>query len=72
MQYEEQGELLTLLADIQRKSAPIELSIGWVDKNNTVQRGIVIRSAPPTVARKPIEEGYSLEVTKTGIRVYKI
>ena len=61
MQYEEQGELLTLLADIQRKSAPIELSIGWVDKNNTVQRGIVIRSAPPTVVRK-----------LTGIRVYKI
>lgn len=72
MQYEEDGKILGLLADIQRKSGPIELSIGWVNKNNTVQQGIVIRSAPPVVTRKLVEEGYSLEVTPTGVRVYKI
>ncbi len=72
MQYEEDGKILCMLIGIQTKSAPIELSIGWVDKNNTVQRGIVIKSAPPIAMRKLIEEGYSLDVTPMGVRVYKI
>jgi hypothetical protein len=38
--YEGQGEVLSLLLDIQRKSAPIELSIGWVNVSGTVQQGI--------------------------------
>lgn len=72
MKYEEDGKILCMLVGIQTKSAPIELSIGWVNNNNTVQQGIVIKSAPPVVMRKLIEEGYSLEVTPKGVRVYKI
>ena len=69
--YEVQGQLLELLADIQRNSAPIELSIGWV-KNGTVQQGIVIKSAPPIVTQKLVEAGYQLDITQQGVRVYKI
>lgn len=69
--YEVQGQLLELLADIQRNSAPIELSIGWV-KNGTVQQGIVIKSAPPIVTQKLVEAGYQLDITQQGVRAYKI
>ncbi len=72
MQYEEDAMILGLLADVQVKSEPVELSIGWVDKNNTAQRGIVIKSAPPVVARKLVEEGYSLDIMPAGVRVFKI
>ncbi len=72
MQYEEDGKILGLMAEIQTKSGPIELSIGWVDKNNTVQQGIVIKSAPPVVARKLVEAGYSLDIMPAGVRVCKI
>lgn len=61
-----------MLADVQRKSASIERSIGWVNKNGTVQQEIIIKSAPPIVVRKLIEEGYCLEVMLEGIRVYKV
>lgn len=40
MRYEAQGKLLELLADIQRNSAPIELSIGWTSESHTVQQGV--------------------------------
>lgn len=69
--YEVQGQILELLADIQRNSAPIELSIGWV-KNGTVQQGIVIKSAPPIVTQKLVEAGYQLDIMQQGVRVYKI
>lgn len=72
MQYEENKKILRMLEDIQTKSAPIELSIGWVDKGNIVQREIVIKSAPPVVARELIEEGYCLDITPEGVIVYKI
>lgn len=72
MQYEEQGKILRTLTDIQVKSAPIELSIGWVNKNNTVQQGIVIKSAPAVVTKKLVEAGYSLDIMPEGVRVYKI
>ena len=70
--YEAQVQLLGLLADIQRKSAPIELSIGWVSSSNTVQQGIIIKSAPPVVTEKLIEAGYSLDIMSQGVRVFKI
>lgn len=69
--YEVQGQILELLVDIQRNSAPIELSIGWV-KNGTVQQGIVIKSAPPIVTQKLVEAGYQLNIMPQGVRVYKI
>lgn len=72
MQHEEQREILQLLAEIQTKSAPIELSIGWVNKNRTVQQGIVIKSAPPLVSTKLIEAGYCLDIMQEGVRVYKV
>lgn len=72
IRFETQGKILELLADIQRTSAPIELSIGWVSSNNVVQKGIVIRNAPPVVTQKLIEQGYSLDITAAGVRVYKI
>lgn len=72
IRFETQGKILELLADIQRTSAPIELSIGWVSSNNVVQQGIVIKNAPPVVTQKLIEQGYSLDITVAGVRVYKI
>lgn len=69
--YEIQGKILELLVAIQKNSAPIELSIGWVS-NNVVQIGIVIKSAPPIVIEKLIDAGYSLDIMKQGVRVYKI
>lgn len=71
MKYEEQGLLLELLADIQRNSAPIELSIGWINYD-TVQQGIVIKSAPPLVTQKLVEAGYELDIMPQGVRVYKV
>lgn len=70
--YEVQGKILELLADIQRNSAPIEVSIGWVNKNNTVQQGIVLKAAPPIAVQKLVEAGYQLDVMAAGVRVYKI
>jgi hypothetical protein len=70
--YEGQGEVLSLLLDIQRKSAPIELSIGWVNVSGTVQQGIVIKSAPPLVVQKLVEAGYCLDIMQQGVRVYKV
>lgn len=72
IRFETQGKILELLADIQRTSAPIELSIGWVNSNNTVQQGIVIKNAPPVVTQKLVEAGYQLDITQQGVRVYKI
>lgn len=70
--FETQGKILELLADIQRNSAPIEISIGWTNSNNTVQQGIVIRKAPPVVTQKLVEAGYNLDIMAAGVRVYKI
>lgn len=70
--YEEQISILDLLADIQRTSAPIEVSIGWVGASGTVQQGIVIKSAPAVAVQKLVEAGYSLEIMQQGVKVYKI
>ena len=68
-------ELLAELAKIQsiEGSAPIELSIGWVNQNNTVMDNeVIIKKAPPVVAQKLVEQGYSLDIIAAGVRVYKI
>lgn len=70
--FETQGKILELLADIQRTSAPIELSIGWVSSDNVVQQGVLIKKAPPVAAQKLAEAGYQLDITQQGVRVYKI
>ena len=69
--YETRCKILQLLAETQRTSAPIELSIGWV-KDGTVQEGIVIKSAPPVVTRKLVEAGYHLGIMAQGVLIYKI
>ena len=71
MEYETQGQILELLADIQRNSAPVELSIGW-SHNGAVQQGIVIKSAPPLVAQKLVEAGYCLDIMPQGVRVRRV
>lgn len=70
--YEAQVQLLELLAEIQRNSAPVELSIGWVNSSNIVQQGVVIRSAPPLVTQKLVEAGYCLEITPQGVAAYRL
>ncbi len=70
--YEAQASILELLADIQRTSAPIEVSIGWVGAGGTVQQGIVIKSAPAMAVQKLVEAGYNLEIMQQGVRVFKI
>ncbi len=69
--YEEQGKILELLVEIQRTSAPIELSIGWAG-DGTVRQGVLIKSAPPVVTQKLVEAGYSLDITTQGVLVYRI
>ena len=69
MEYEAQGQILGLLADIQRGSTPIELSVGWTDSGGTVRQGIVVKSAPPIVAQKLVEAGYCLTIAPQGVVV---
>lgn len=71
LKYEQRVEILGLLAEIQKDSAPIELSIGW-EKDGKVKEGILIKEAPPVVARKLMEAGYCMEITPEGVDVYKI
>lgn len=70
--YEAQIKILELLADVQRTSAPIELSIGWTDAGRTVQQGIILKTAPHVAIQKLVEAGYCLEIMQQGVRVYKI
>lgn len=72
LQFETQGKLLEQLSNIQRNSAPIELSIGWVDNENIVRPGIMIKSAPPVVTQKLIAAGYNMEITNQGVKVFKV
>lgn len=68
-------ELLTTLGEIQstRGTAPIEISIGWVSKSNTViDNEVVIKAAPPIVTEALVKAGYSLDIMPEGVRVYKI
>lgn len=68
----EQIELLELLAETQRFCGPIELSIGWVDKRNIVQQGIVLKKAPPVVMDRLAKRGYQFSVTKYGVMVDRL
>lgn len=67
-------ELLIELAELRsiRGTAPIELSIGWVNNGTVVDNEVIIKSAPPKVAQELVEKGYFLEVRPEGVRVFKI
>ena len=69
--YGTQMQILELLANVQRHSAPIVVSLGRV-QNGTVHQGILIKSAPPVAVEKLVHAGYQLEITQEGVRVYKI
>lgn len=68
-------ELLASLGEMQsiNGTAPIEISIGWVNSNNTVvDNEVIIKKAPPVVVEKLVNQGYSLDIMAAGVRVYKI
>lgn len=69
--YGTQMQILELLANVQRHSAPIEVSIGRV-QDGVVRQGILIKSAPPIAVEKLVQAGYQLEITPKGVRVFRI
>ncbi len=56
------------IASIDRVS-PIEISFGYVDKENQCREGLVIKKAAPIVINKLIEHGYMLSMTEYGMMV---
>lgn len=69
--YGTQMQILELLANVQRHSAPIEVSIGRV-QDGVVRQGILLKSAPPIAVEKLVQAGYQLEITLKGVRVFRI
>lgn len=69
--YGTQMQILELLVNVQRHSAPIEVSIGRV-QDGVVHQGILVKSAPPIAVEKLVQAGYQMEITQDGVRVYKI
>lgn len=64
-------KLLLKLAEIQRTSAPIEISIGSLTASQMVENDtLIIKSAPPIVTKELIEAGYTLSITPEGVKVY--
>lgn len=65
-------ECLTLLAGLQTKTSPIELSIGFTNENGIVNHDfIVIKECAPLVIEKLVEKGFMLSVSKQGLIVDK-
>lgn len=64
-------ELLQILLQLQEKTAPIKLSIGFVP-NGTVNQGIILHNAPSAVIEKIVEKGYICNLTERGLHVYKV
>ena len=65
-------ELLLLLMEMQKKTSPIELSIGYVTDSNQVRQGIVLHKAAPMVIETLIEKGYLCDLVGQGMMVYKL
>ena len=49
--------------------SPVELSIGWTDKNGYCHKGLVIKSCPPAVVEKLIHNGFILSMIDGGLHV---
>lgn len=65
-------ECLTMLASLQTKTSPIELSIGFTDENGVVNHDfIVIKNCAPLIIEKLVEKGYFLSMSKQGLLVDK-
>ena len=64
-------ELLLFLLKLQERTAPIEMSIGYISDGGHVCRGIVLHKAPPLVTEALISKGYVCDLVSQGMRVYK-
>lgn len=73
MTNEQRKEVLAMLADVQDAgTAPIIVTIGSTSKTGIVNHDTIkIQDAPPIVANKLIEAGYSLNITPDGVSVLK-
>lgn len=63
--------LMDLLISEQENCAPIVVSIGYCTKGGMVQKGIVMKEAPPVVIDKLIQNGYSCSLEENGLLIYK-
>lgn len=64
-------ELMLKLLEMQELTAPISLSIGSV-VDGRVAQGIILHKAPPKVVEDLVKDGYSCNLSETGLRVYKL
>lgn len=66
-------ECLTMLANLQTKTSPIELSIGFTNENGIVNHDfIIIKECPQLVIEKLLENNYLISVNKRGLIIDKI
>ena len=63
-------KILSILCDLQKGCAPIEVSIGTTGDNQMIDnKSLEIKNAPPVVIDKLVSEGYSLDIIDGGVRV---
>ena len=73
MKKEDLLEALALIVDEQEQCAPVELSIGGIDGNGSVQHStLYLKDAPPKVINALVGRGYSLSVSWQGLSVDRI
>lgn len=70
MNTEDKKQLLNLLTEMQKNTAPIVVSIGNV-RDNIVQHEIVIKEAAPIIIQELVKKGYHLNVDSNGVTVDK-
>lgn len=64
-------ELMEILLNLQERTAPVKLSIGYITSENQVRRGIMLHEAPPLVIDTLKRKGYTLDLRENGMMVYK-
>lgn len=69
---ESDKELLIMLLKLQEETSPIMLSIGCTDEDSMVHQGIVLHKVAPKVINTLVDHGYMCNLTKNGMRVYKL
>ena len=71
MNTEDKKQLLNLLTEMQKNTAPIVVSIGYVSNNIVQHDAIVIKEAAPVITQELIQRGYHLSVDSNGVTVDK-
>ena len=72
-QLERDKELVNLILEWSMETGPVEIATGFVTKNNLVNHGIVLKSAPPAIITSLIGHGYTCDlVNGVGLYVYKL